>query len=188
MNRMLKNSLWGIVLGMLGVVFSVATTEATDPPHWGAQINKPSRFEVLKDFNFEAVLDHETQLVWERSPGDTDFDMDVDDDDKETWSLAGLHCLRKNVGGRKGWRLPAIYELMTLMEPLVPFIAPTLPAGHPFNNVQPSGYFSATTVAEDTDRAWFASFAAHNVDNNIKTFPCCFVWCVRGGSPGPDQY
>jgi len=186
MDRMLKNSLWGIVLGMLAIVFSVSTTEATDLRDWSKQINKASRFKVLKDFNFEAVLDNETQLVWEQSPGDTDGDMDVDNDDDVSWKDALLHCAKKTVGGRKGWRLPAFYELASLVDPTQ--INPALPPGHPFANVQSSRYWSATTVAIFPEDQWHVNFLGGDVLTAVADIDTFFVWCVRGGSPGPSEY
>src|SRR5512135_1444285 len=46
------------------------------------------RFEVLADFNNEAVLDKETGLVWERSP------MSASTDPKRTWFQAQSDCLQ----------------------------------------------------------------------------------------------
>ena len=40
----------------------------------------------------------------------------------------------KEVGGRKGWRLPSIYELANLVDTTQQ--NPSLPKGHPFTNIQ----------------------------------------------------
>jgi hypothetical protein len=41
---------------------------------WSQKIPAKQRFVVLKQFNCEAVLDRETQLVWERSPSTDKMD------------------------------------------------------------------------------------------------------------------
>ena len=40
-------------------------SDDTDLQAWSTRIDTPRRFVVLKDFNGEAVLDRETNLVWE---------------------------------------------------------------------------------------------------------------------------
>ncbi len=84
------------------------------------------------------------------------------------------------MGNRKGWWLPTIQELASLIDPSVPFPGPTLPAGHPFSNVQSSVYRSATTNASNTSFAWGVGFSLGDVLNGSKSSGG-FVWCVRGG-------
>ena len=45
-----------------------------------------------------AVLDRETGLVWERSPGDSNKDGVVDSNDMVSWGQAGFDCVKKAVG------------------------------------------------------------------------------------------
>jgi hypothetical protein len=153
---------------------------AADPlSSWDAVINGPGRFRVLGGFNNAAVLDRETGLVWERSP----------DTGTRDWLGAHRFCIDRAVGNgnRKGWRLPTVQEIVSLVDPTRD--APSLPAGHPFSNVQPDFYWSATTFGENPALAWGAGF-----ENNLtepgarftgKTAPF-FVWCVRSGHGGPD--
>jgi len=101
------------------------------------------RFIVLSNWNSEAVLDRETGLVWERSP---------DVSSLKTWFTARSHCLNRGSGARKGWRLPSIQELQSLLDPSIPVGSLSLPPGHPFTNVRfeprnPDFYWSATTAA-----------------------------------------
>jgi hypothetical protein len=136
---------------------------------WGEPINTPgARFVVLTSYNNQAVLDHETGLVWEQSPSTT----------LRIWSAAQSDCNVKTVGNRKGWRLPTIQELASLVDPTVPSPGPTLPAGHPFSNVQSTGYWSATATGATS--AWVVDFF-----NGLVVFTdksgSLFVWCVRGG-------
>src|SRR5437773_10715904 len=73
-----------------------------------------------------AVLDRETGLVWERSPLTTTHD----------WPAARTACTHsRTVGGRKGWRLPSVHELASLVDPnnVDPsMLTPALSPGHPF--------------------------------------------------------
>ena len=134
-----------------------------------------TRFKVLPEFGNEAVLDKETQLVWEKSPATN----------SGSWSGAISSCINKNVGGRKGWRLPSIPELASLIDPTQS--NPSLPAGHPFLNVQMiqnDFYWSATTVvavpAGDPSRSWTVRFLDGLVTDIDKSAPD-LTWCVRGG-------
>ena len=90
-------------------------------------------------------------------------------------------CLDKPVGGRKGWRLPSVVELTSLMDTVN--LSPSLPTGHPFTNVVPGfPYWSATTSAEFSSGAWVADFrnegSAFTKDKS--GFTTIHVWCVRG--------
>jgi Protein of unknown function (DUF1566) len=154
---------------------------------WDKRIdNVQQRFRVLTKFNNEAVLDRETGLVWERSPSTQTL----------AWPNTRLFCAQKAVGGRGGWRLPAFNELASLVDPTItnPGV-PRLPAGHPFQNVQPASYWSATVFAEQpgfTMQVFFFFVSGSNApigvnDANIGGAPS-HVWAVRGGSQGPDSY
>ena len=83
------------------------------------------RFSVLADFNNLAVRDNETGLVWEKSPS---LSPAAD------WVQAAGNCVNKSIANRKGWRLPSVAELGSLID--ISQSNPTLPAGHPFTNVQ----------------------------------------------------
>jgi len=88
---------------------------------------------VLDAFGGAAVLDKETGLVWERSPS-TGW---------QNWNSAQAYCNVSAVGGRKGWRLPTLQELASLVDPTQ--FNPALPLNHPFQDVTPLFYWSATT-------------------------------------------
>ena len=59
------------------------------------------------------------------------------------------------LGGRKGWRLPTVQELASLLE--AGETGTTLRDGHPFANVQPQAYWSATLTTADSRFAWGVS-------------------------------
>jgi hypothetical protein len=84
-----------------------------------------------------------------------------------------------SVGNRKGWRLPTLQELASLIDPSAP--PPTLPPGHPFIGVQSSGYWSASTYVNNSGFAWLVTFSDGSVETFGKgAFPL-LAWCVRGG-------
>ena len=136
---------------------------------WDQALPAAQRFVVLAAFANAAVLDKNTGLVWEQAPAAT----------IATWATATNTCINKNVGGQKGWRLPSIPELASLIDPTVTAPGPTLPAGHPFTNVQSAGYWSAATGAGLPSVAWLVDFGHGLVIFDGKT-NSIYAWCVRG--------
>jgi Protein of unknown function (DUF1566) len=152
-------------------------------PSWDQTLPANTRFIVLSNMNSEAVLDRETGLVWEKSPATTRFNL---------WDSAVDHCYGRATGGRKGWRLPTLTELQSLVDPTQS--NPALPAGHPFIGIQFEQdqsrfdfYYSATST---TSSAGFSavystlfksgSFGfAGKIGVLSNEFP--HAWCVRGG-------
>jgi hypothetical protein len=127
------------------------------------------RFIVLSNMNSEAVLDRETGLVWERSQDTT----------ARPWQSAQDHCNQRTVFNRKGWRLPTIQELASLVDPSAP-LPPTIPPGHPFSVPLLSNHWSATTSATSANLAWIVGFDSGFVGPSNKALNG-HVWCVRGG-------
>ena len=127
-----------------------------------------TRFKVLTEFGGAAVLDKETQVVWEQAPAATFQD----------WNASRSLCIGKSVGGRKGWRLPSIVELSSLINLDPPF----LPTGHPFTVPLETNFWSATTDAGDSTKAWFQNVTGllAGVFSNPKTSGAQ-AWCVRCG-------
>jgi len=168
-------------LVLVGPVFAENSTtiDLSTQPHlksWSNIIpNANKRFVVLVDFNSEAVLDRETGLTWQKSPTTM----------TQNWTNARSICAERSIGGRYGWRLPSVHELMSLVDPTQ--TNPSLPLGHPFVNVQPSLYWSATTSAEDTALAWYVGLFNGNLSSpNAKT-ETYHLWCVRAPTSG-DTY
>jgi hypothetical protein len=119
----------------------------------------------------EAVLDKETGLVWQRDTDST----------KYTWDNAQMYCYGLDLRGRGGWRLPAVEELRSLVDPSQS--NPALPAGHSFTNVKASPssfYWSSTTLASYPDYAWGVYFSYGRVSSFNKSNDS-YVRCVRGG-------
>ncbi len=147
----------------------VATTQTQ--PSWDQNLPASERFKLV--LSGEAVLDKETGLVWEQSPLTT----------THTWSEARFQCTSRTVGGKKGWRLPSVHELASLVDPTNPGGNPDLPAGHPFTDVQTfDEYRSASTDVGFPTSAWVMNFANGGVGARGKVVDT-FVWCVRGGGP-----
>jgi Protein of unknown function (DUF1566) len=136
------------------------------------------RFTVLSNMNSAAVLDRETGLVWEKSPSTDTF----------AWASEGAttHCNNLSLGNRKGWRLPTIEEMATLVDADPANTRfPRLPPGNPFQNVQGTSlYWAANPLNADGVFAWtvFLFDGSVSVDLSIDPHP---AWCVRGG-PGLD--
>ena len=182
MKHKLLSALGLIVLGMVTLGVSPAEAQTTAPgpyyatPSWDQTLactttaNCP-RFIVLSNMSSAAVLDRETGLVWEKSPSTSTF----------TWWGAQSHCNHLTVGNRKGWRLPTLQELASLVDGDPANTGPRLPPGHPFTNVQSSYYWSATTSAASSSNAWVVYFNDGDVDDGGKSHSNYFVWCVRGG-------
>jgi hypothetical protein len=143
---------------------------------WDQHLPAADRFEVLAAFNNEAVLDKETGLVWEQSPATT----------THTWSGARLECTSRTTGGRKGWRLPSVHELASLVDPSVASPGPTLPPEHPFTDAQSVNYWSASTNGATSTLAWMVLFGGGAVGVFSKAGDG-HLWCVRGAM-NADQY
>jgi hypothetical protein len=142
------------------------------------------------------VTDNLTGLIWLKNAGCTHF-FSGDDagQNARTWadaltaanSLSSSYCGLSDGSISGDWRLPNIRELHSLIHygiysPAVPNTAGTgkWTPGDPFTNLQVAPYYSSTTRAEDTSRAWSVLLHDGNVGNSDKT-DVLYVWCVRGG-------
>ncbi|MGB4066772.1 MAG: DUF1566 domain-containing protein [Nitrospira sp.] len=144
--------------------------------NWQEAHPAAERFVILPDFNSNAVLDKDTNLIWELSPMSTSV----------TWNEARTTCVTRVTGGQKGWRLPAPSEMRSLVGPAVDSPIPNIPPGHPFLNIQPTSYW--TVVPEDNQPSYarYVDAFLGNVLSFIKiyTYP---VWCVRGPIKSDDH-
>src|SRR5215510_5308346 len=147
--------------------------EVEETQSWDKVLPASQRFVVLAAFGNDAVLDKETGLVWEKSPQSAAVSA----------SNARLTCANKAIGGRKGWRLPSLPELASLVDPSVTSPGPTLPSGHPFMGVQSANYWSASAHADNPTLIWGVGFNNGAVLGVSKAFDQR-LWCVRGGVNG----
>lgn len=157
---------------------------------WGAILEPTARYQVLANFNGEAVLDRETGLIWERCP-DVLTKVTFYDLNSPTRSAISA-CNSKVVGGRLGWRLPTSAELGSLGDPTDD---PVLPHLAPFcvNNFQntmggPAPSFWTTTAVPQSDFMYAVSADSGKPTTLANaTSASQPIWCVRGGG-GSDNY
>lgn len=144
--------------------------------NWQQTHPAAERFAILTGFMNEAVLDKDTNLIWELSPKPT----------RVTWNEARTTCITRSTGGQKGWRLPAPTEMRSLVGPAVDSPIPNIPPGHPFLNIQPTSYWTVVPEENQPSYARYVDAFLGNVLSFIKiyTYP---VWCVRGPVKG-DEY
>jgi hypothetical protein len=138
-------------------------------PMWEPQLVATTQFVVLSEWKNEAVFDKETGLVWELSPAKNSLD----------WTGAQEYCLNLAAGGRKGWRLPSVHELASLVDPGVAPPGPTLRAGHPFTNVQSSRYWGAPPNPQYAAPPWFVFFSDGRTKLADQKTGKALTWCVR---------
>jgi hypothetical protein len=156
-------------LVLLGVTLA-NHARAVDLRDWGRKYDASERFVVLPEFNNEAVLDKETQLLWARTARSA-----------TKWIFAVHNCYASGVGGRYGWRLPSFTELLSLVG-----TGGVLPVGHPFVvEVPTQTYFWSTTEhALDPDYAWSKPLLSNVISARSKDLSQPYL-CVRG--LGSDQ-
>lgn len=120
-----------------------------------------------------AVLDHETGLVWERTPAST----------TTGWQLALETCLHRTTGGRQGWRAPTIAEAFSLIDPTTPTGLNRLPIGSPFTVLVAQNYVTSSVV-DATGGFAFAVDGTSVLYNSRFTPTNAASWCVRGPGDG----
>jgi hypothetical protein len=163
-----------LALGVFGFV-AIAQAASVDhiPPTWDQILPASKRFVPV--MGGDAIRDRETGLVWEKSP-----------DSRSDWDHAQIHCNSLKTGGRLGWRVPTVQELLSLVDPSIqPGTGPTLPDGHPFTNILPASYWTATATQNpsfgDVRVAWGVTFNGGFPFYVYMSNPDFNTWCVRGG-------
>jgi len=124
------------------------------------------------------VTDYQTGLIWLKNAncfGWGNWSSALSDCN----SLASGSCGLSDGSSAGDWRLPNFNELRSLFDPGLS--SPYLPAGHPFTAVQSGGYWSGTTYASYTYRAWYVGVHDGYVYYWGKT-GTNYVWPVRGGN------
>ena len=179
LSRKSFNAIAAACVMSLGVSSASAQTVANGPyyamPSWDQTLPVATRFIVLSNMGSAAVLDRETGLVWERSPNTT----------ARIWRNASYHCVDTSTGGRTGWRLPSVQEMLSLVDRSAGSPGPALPSGHPFSNVILAGYWSATSFDPGAlvgTYAYGVSLFASAPVSQVHKLEIRYAWCVRGGS------
>lgn len=201
MERMKSRLGWALA-GALGILLVMALARATvagplDPPgpvgstmrtidellpSWGKTLTSSGgctsqRFTCV--MSNAAVLDHETGLVWQRVPSIALVDL----------LTADQTCREAKIGGRYGWRLPTLYELMSLDDDTT---SDSLPTGHPFTNTPDSYLWSQTADPADTQRVLTMTFLnggnGFSVESQARFGSATArPWCVRGDNDAASQ-
>lgn len=112
------------------------------------------------------VTDLDTGLVWQQAGTVA-----------AAWTGALQHAESLSLAGCTDWRLPNIKELQSLNDETL--ASPSLDTNF-FASTHAAGYWSATTLAGDTNRAWSLDFARGIASYADKT-QTQYVRCVRGG-------
>jgi hypothetical protein len=173
-----------IVLGTFVVACAPVTVQNSQNgpyyalPSWDQQIPSHQRFVVLSNWGNAAVLDSETGLVWETEPRSSPRFFSWYEAFAFGPSFSG--CRYSTTGNRRGWRLPSVEELSSLMDPSQP--NPGLPPGNPFRGITHVGFWTATTIENDASRAYVVDPVDGSLGGVLKSNTSQRVWCVRGGS------
>jgi hypothetical protein len=157
----------GLVLANYGggVTPAVAKDLSGVTANWDQNLPSASRFTTVFT---GAVRDNNTGLVWEQVPDATG----------RPWGSATGYCVNKNVGGTRGWRLPSVAELASVLDGSPGAVAPFVPASV-FTGVQSAGYWSATTNPDISTAARLVDFGDGGVLSVFKNI-ANHAWCVRG--------
>lgn len=167
---------------LAGLLFAAASAQAVDLRSWDQKINVGAkRFIVLAAFDSEAVLDKETQLVWQRSPhpGYGPFG-------NMSAAQAHQYCGNLEIGGRAGWRLPSSVELMSLLDKTDP-TGSMLQSGHPFEDVTTGGavyssFWSSTPEFDSSTHSVAVDIYHGDILYRLNSATDQRTWCVRGPS------
>ena len=114
------------------------------------------------------VTDSDTNLIWQDNTDSATL--------TSTWQGAINNCEALTLGGYNDWRLPNRYELFSIID-----YKKSIPAikGEVFVNITSTYYWTSTTTAGDSNRAWYIYFrnsAIYNFDDKTATFN---FRCVR---------
>ncbi len=114
----------------------------------------------------ETVRDVATGLTWERVVPQT----------KLPFEAARSYCERLSLGGRRGWRLPSMPELLTLVDERT--TAPPTIDGTAFPRTPPDSFWTASAFAETAAQAWHVYFDRGNALYGLLN-AAYHVRCVR---------
>lgn len=192
--RSTSGSSSGKVVGIGSLSFG-GTGKCDVPPTWKGPIRGKKRWVPTyfdKKGKPHAYCDRQTGIVIQATPGEPP-DFNCGNDVPCNWYEARFYCTNLTVGdsGQKGWRLLYIPELAALVDTNSKSCTDDnlcLPDGHPFKDVPSSGYWSASTLAENPDAVWILDLATGLVNADGKVLnEGVNAWCGRGAS-ATDTY
>lgn len=112
------------------------------------------------------ITDNVTGLMWQQS----------DDDITRTWEQAISYCEALSLGGHSDWRLPNVKELQSIIA--YGYYSPSInTTAFPWTKAY--FYWSSTTAAFYTSRAWYVFFENGTVDDHFNKTNTFYVRCVR---------
>lgn len=120
----------------------------------------------------DTVTDTLTGLCWSRNANPFEFPY--------TWREAFDLIDEMNRGsahGRNDWRLPSRKEMFSIVSHQQ--INPALPTPHPFHDVFPGYYWTASSCARLPDQAWYVHLGGARVYRGMQKGPY-LVWPVAG--------
>ncbi len=168
----------------LGVALSVALAvglplRAEQAAPWDEYISDATlRYTPLKSFQYEAIEDEETHLVWQANWSATPV----------SWEQAYEACRAARTGGRKGWRLPTLEELQSLKMVFADANFIGIPRNAPFVFGAPVSnlYWTASTAPKNPAVIMVTSMGVNSNQADevtVGTHDHNFNYvCVRGGS------
>ena len=118
------------------------------------------------------VTDIETKLMWQQGTANV----------KMEWEDAVSYCKDLRLASYKGWRLPELFELKTLVDRSWGY-NPTINRTY-FPDTVSSFYWSSTTYASYTSDAWGVNFGNYLFDYYYNKYYSYYVRAVRGGQSG----
>ena len=127
------------------------------------------------------VTDSFTGLLWQKCSNGQNNDTSCSGTaTTSNWSNAITYCEGLVLGGRSDWRLPNVNDLRSIVD-YTKSSAPTINTTAFPSTFSTSGgpYWSSSTYAQDTNRAWGVSFQYGGVYNDAKTGNS-YVRCVAG--------
>jgi hypothetical protein len=144
----------------------------TPPPTWSRKLPVNQRYTVV--LNGVAVLDNETGLTWERNPSPLAIN----------YPTGYFRCNVLTLGGRMGWRLPSVSEILSVTDP---FTTEGLPPGHPFSVGSAPQFWTNTTPPQDPSSRIVITINSLSSYSHQQLGELKRAWCVRGPASGPTQ-
>lgn len=156
-----------------GIAWAYVSSGSTTPA---------TRFTVGSDAEANCVTDNLTGLMWVKDLNTVTINS-VAAGSITTWQNALDSIATANSGagycGHTDWYLPTVNDLKSLLNDGQSSPATWL-NGQGFANIKTNNYWSSSTYATDTNRAWLVLFSVGYVISATKT-DNNYVWPVRGG-------
>ncbi|MCC5813384.1 MAG: DUF1566 domain-containing protein [Leptospira sp.] len=132
------------------------------------------------------VTDNATGLIWQKCSRGQSGDFCSGSLGGSNWATAVNYCTSLDLAGET-WRLPSRQELETL--PDNSFADPAIDSNFFPNSQSFDGFWTSTTNAQNTTRAWHVNFVYGVVNHLLKTTGDPFnARCVTGATKGYSNH